>query len=90
MDEEADVEPPKPEEAIALTKELANATDSDDVTAEDVMVTSKVIHSLAKRGVAEKRRNQTQEEHTKEVKSIVVVSDLLIYSSLSEWHRCNL
>nr|KAG5700101.1 hypothetical protein BaRGS_029851 [Batillaria attramentaria] len=66
--DDTESEPQEPEEAVALTKELANITDSDDVTAEDVMVTSKVIESLVTSGVGERIKNKT------EVKNIVAVS----------------
>lgn len=59
------VDPPEAEEAVAITMELANATVSDDITAEDVMATSKVIKSLVRSGFGEKIMNKT------EVKNIV-------------------
>ncbi|KAK7100085.1 hypothetical protein V1264_023085 [Littorina saxatilis] len=57
---------PEPEETVALTKDLANVTKSDEVTEADIAVTSKVLKSLVTSGAAKKVKDR------KEVENIVV------------------
>lgn len=58
---------------VATTKELADITKRDDVSADDVVATSKVFTSLATSGAASKFKDE------EEIKNVVLVRNIGIY-----------
>ncbi|XP_025108871.1 cell wall protein DAN4-like isoform X3 [Pomacea canaliculata] len=52
--------PPEPEQTVALTTQLANVTESDDLTSDDVLATSKVISGLVTSGATQKLKDETE------------------------------
>ena len=54
------IEVPEPEQTVAVTSQLAEVTQSDDVTEEDIVATSKVIKTLVSSGAASKVKNKTE------------------------------
>ncbi|PVD23739.1 hypothetical protein C0Q70_17012 [Pomacea canaliculata] len=54
--------PPEPKQTVALTTQLADVTESDDLTSDDVMATSKVISGLVTSGATQKLKDESEVE----------------------------